>query len=83
MSKLTDIVLLPTTKKVCGLGHPRAAGSGDCSWYLGHRQIAPDSLRARKDGRVTTTSHFDVRFGSLADIRRGLNDVRYSPKSGH
>ena len=25
----------------------------------------------------------DVRLGSLADIRRQLNDVRFTPNSGH
>ena len=44
------------------------------------RATAIVSLALVGDTRVKSN---DVRFGSLADIRTRIRDVRFTPKSGH
>jgi hypothetical protein len=35
------------------------------------------------EGEINKLLDADVRYGSKADIPRGLSDVRFTPKSGH
>jgi hypothetical protein len=48
----------------------------------GDEQVLQEPARAGSKSDFRSPSR-DVRFGSQADIPEGLDDVRYSPESGH